>query len=162
MDLNKEENGLFKVLKGLQLKLMRATKENFNRVNPLVEDLTDWKERGDRLTKLVKHYKSKDSRNYDCIVPVTGAGDSFYILHIVKNKLGLNDICGIGYPGITLNHDPKKKTSTYMGDPNRIKSSLNIPLVADFRQCDINSGGEGAPLTGYFHEFLNKRLSKKI
>ena len=81
---------------------------------------------------------------------------------IRKNKLGLNDICGIGYPGITLNHDPKKKTSTYMGDPNMIKSSLNIPLVADFRQCDINSGGEGAPLTGYFHEFLNKKLSKKI
>ena len=49
MDLNKEENGLFKVLKGLQLKLMRATKENFNRVNPLVEDLTDWKERGEFL-----------------------------------------------------------------------------------------------------------------
>lgn len=45
MDLNKEENGLLKILKSLHLKLMRSTKENFNRVNPLVEDLTDWKER---------------------------------------------------------------------------------------------------------------------
>ena len=81
---------------------------------------------------------------------------------IRKNKLSQSDIHGIGYPGITLNHDPKRKTSTYMGDPNIIKSSLNIPLVADFRQCDIKSGGEGAPLTGYFHGFLNKKLSKKI
>ena len=81
---------------------------------------------------------------------------------IKKNKLSQNDIQGIGYPGITLNHDPKRKTSTYMGDPSIIKSSLNIPLVADFRQCDINSGGQGAPLTGYFHEFLNKILNKKI
>ena len=81
---------------------------------------------------------------------------------IKKNKLRHSDIHGIGYPGITLNHDPKRKTSTYMGDPNMIKSTLNIPLVADFRQCDIKYGGEGAPLTGYFHEFLNKKLSKKI
>ena len=45
MDLNKEENGLLKILKSLHLKLMHSTKENFNRVNPLVEDLTDWKEK---------------------------------------------------------------------------------------------------------------------
>ena len=81
---------------------------------------------------------------------------------IRKNKLQHSDIHGVGYPGITLNHNPKKKTSTYIGDPNKIKSSLNIPLVADFRQCDIKSGGQGAPLTGYFHEFLNKKLRKKI
>ena len=56
------------------------------------KDSLDWKEREDRLAKLVKNYKCKDSRNYDCIVPVTGAGDSFYILHIVKNKLGLNPL----------------------------------------------------------------------
>ena len=56
------------------------------------KDYLDWKERGDRLIKLVKQYKTKDSRNYDCIVPVTGAGDSFYILNIVKNKLGLNPL----------------------------------------------------------------------
>lgn len=49
MDLNKQENGLLKILKSLHLKLMRSTKENFNRVNPLVEDLTDWKERGEFL-----------------------------------------------------------------------------------------------------------------
>ena len=54
------------------------------------KDSIDWNERWTKLVKVVKPYKSKDPRNYDCIVPVTGAGDSFYILHIVKNKLGLN------------------------------------------------------------------------
>lgn len=81
---------------------------------------------------------------------------------IKRNKLHQSDIHGIGYPGITLNHDPKKKTSTYMGNPYTIRSSLDIPLVADFRQCDIESGGQGAPLTGYFHEFLIKKLNKKV
>tara|TARA_B100000212_G_scaffold311727_1_gene263618 strand:- start:855 stop:2048 length:1194 start_codon:yes stop_codon:yes gene_type:complete len=52
----------------------------------------DWDKRWKNLEELVKPYKSRDPRNYDCIVPVTGAGDSFYILHIVKNKLGLNPL----------------------------------------------------------------------
>jgi len=56
------------------------------------KDKLDWSERWDKLLKLVKEYKSTDPRNYDCIIPVTGAGDSFYITHIVKNKLGLNPL----------------------------------------------------------------------
>lgn len=56
------------------------------------KDTLDWDERWNKLVELVNQYKSKDRRNYDCIVPVTGAGDSFYILHIVKNKLGLNPL----------------------------------------------------------------------
>ena len=56
------------------------------------KDSIDWDERWNKLVELVKPYKSKDSRNYDCIIPVTGAGDSFYILHNVKNKLGLNPL----------------------------------------------------------------------
>jgi N-acetyl sugar amidotransferase len=52
----------------------------------------DWHERKSRLTNIVNEYKSKDLKNYDCIVPVTGAGDSFYIVHVVKNIMGLNPL----------------------------------------------------------------------
>ncbi len=52
----------------------------------------DWKYRWSKLKKDVDSYKSKDARNYDCIVPVTGAGDSFYTVYIVKEKLGLNPL----------------------------------------------------------------------
>ena len=50
------------------------------------KDKIDWAPRLLKLKKLIKGYKSKN--NYDCIVPVTGGQDSFYILHIVKNILG--------------------------------------------------------------------------
>ena len=56
------------------------------------KDTLDWDERWDQLEKLVKPYRSLDHRNYDCIVPVTGAGDSFYILHLVKQRLKLNPL----------------------------------------------------------------------
>jgi N-acetyl sugar amidotransferase len=56
------------------------------------KDQLDWAERWYRLEQLVKPYRSRDKRSYDCIVPVSGAGDSFYIVHLVKERLGLNPL----------------------------------------------------------------------
>ena len=56
------------------------------------KDSLDWDERWDRLERLVKPYRSRNNRNYDCIVPVTGAGDSFFIVHLVKERLKLNPL----------------------------------------------------------------------
>ena len=56
------------------------------------KDQLDWAERWNRLEQLVKPYRSSDHRNYDCIVPVSGAGDSFYIVHLVKERLGLKPL----------------------------------------------------------------------
>jgi N-acetyl sugar amidotransferase len=56
------------------------------------KDSLDWAERWQRLEELVKPYRSRDSRNYDCIVPVSGAGDSFFIVHLVKERLGLKPL----------------------------------------------------------------------
>ena len=50
----------------------------------------DWSYRWEKLKKIVKIYKSKQS-NYDCIVPVSGGQDSYYVLHLVK-KLNLNPL----------------------------------------------------------------------
>ena len=50
----------------------------------------DWDFRLNKLKKIVKQYFPKN--NYDCIVPVTGGTDSFFILHIVKNVLKLNPL----------------------------------------------------------------------
>ena len=71
-------------------------------------------------------------------------------------KIDKNDIAGIGFPGITLEHKPKNKKSTYLGDPSTIASKTSIAVIADFRQTDINAGGQGAPLSAFFHIFLNQ------
>ena len=54
------------------------------------KDEIDWDERLNKLKKIVSQYKSKS--NYDCIVPISGANDSYFILHVVKNILGLNPL----------------------------------------------------------------------
>ena len=49
------------------------------------KDRLDWDARWKDLEDLVAAYRSRDTRNHDCIVPVTGAGDSYYIVHTVVN-----------------------------------------------------------------------------
>ena len=52
----------------------------------------DWDSRWQDLEELVKPYRSIQKVKYDCIVPVSGAGDSYFILHTVKEKLKLNPL----------------------------------------------------------------------
>jgi N-acetyl sugar amidotransferase len=56
------------------------------------KDRLDWRGRWSSLEKLVQPYRSRDGSTHDCIVPVSGAHDSHYIVHLVKERLGLNPL----------------------------------------------------------------------
>src|SRR5687768_558514 len=49
----------------------------------------DWTTRWQRLEAIVQPYRQKPGHSYDCIVPVSGGHDSYYIVHLVKSRLGL-------------------------------------------------------------------------
>ena len=51
----------------------------------------DWEARWKHLESIVEPYRRPRGDNYDCIVPVSGARDSFFIMHLVK-KLGLRPL----------------------------------------------------------------------
>ena len=88
---------------------------------------------------------------------------SKYIMDMLqKYKLNRKDIAAIGFPGITLNHRPDLKISTFVGDPNLLSQKLKITIISDFRQTDINAGGQGAPLAGLFHLYLNTLVKKDL
>lgn len=56
------------------------------------KDSLDWDLRWRMLESVVKPYRSGTGKTYDCIVPVTGAHDSYFIVHVVKERLGLNPL----------------------------------------------------------------------
>jgi N-acetyl sugar amidotransferase len=56
------------------------------------KDRLDWGERWARLEALVRPHRARDPRSYDCIVPVSGANDSYFIVHLVKERLKLNPL----------------------------------------------------------------------
>ncbi|MEG3618565.1 N-acetyl sugar amidotransferase [Magnetovibrio sp. PR-2] len=56
------------------------------------KDSLDWQERRQLLARIFDEYRCNDGRNYDCIVPVSGARDSYFIVHTVKNLFGMRPL----------------------------------------------------------------------
>lgn len=56
------------------------------------KDELDWSKRLTKLKSILNTYKNTSKNNYDCIIPVSGARDSFFIVHTIKNILGMNPL----------------------------------------------------------------------
>jgi len=64
----------------------------------------------------------------------------------------------IGFHGQTIYHNPDEKISKQLGDGKLLSQLVKKSLVYDFRQNDINNGGEGAPLAPIFHQLITSQL----
>jgi N-acetyl sugar amidotransferase len=84
------------------------------------KDTLNWESRWARLERLVAPYRVANGKTYDCIVPVTGANDSYYIVHLVKERLGLNPLL------VTYNK--------YFNTPLGIHNLANLRITFN---CDI-------------------------
>jgi len=62
------------------------------------KDRLDWDARWQRLEQLVKPYRRVNGGSYDCIIPVSGARDSYFMVYLAKERLGLNPLL------VTYNH----------------------------------------------------------
>ena len=81
----------------------------------------NWNERWKILTRKIEPYRCKNGKNYDCIIPVSGARDSFFIVHTVKKRLGLNPLL------VTYN----KHYNTAVGIRNlaRLRTLLDCDII---------------------------------
>ena len=90
------------------------------------KDSLDWNSRFIDLRKITDSYKLKKSNNYDCIVPVTGGQDTFFIVHTVVHELGLNPLL------VNFN----RNFNSAQGIRNL--ATLRTSFSTDFRQFTIN------------------------
>lgn len=49
------------------------------------KDILNWQERGKLLGEILDSFRNTSGKNYDCIIPVSGARDSYFIVHTIKN-----------------------------------------------------------------------------
>ena len=78
---------------------------------------------------------------------------------IIKKYKGQIDL--IGFHGQTIFHNPKIGISRQIGNGNLLSQLTKKKVVYNFRQEDIDNGGQGAPLTPIFHNLLSKKLNIK-
>ena len=84
------------------------------------KDVINWQERSTKLSEIFDSYRNKSGNNYDCIIPVSGARDSYFIVHMVKNVYKMNPLL------VTYN----KQYNTDVG----IRNLANLKILFD---CDI-------------------------
>ena len=56
------------------------------------KDSINWVLRRKKLKKILSKYKKNSQNNFDCIIPVTGGSDSFFIVNVIKNEFKLNPL----------------------------------------------------------------------
>jgi anhydro-N-acetylmuramic acid kinase len=60
----------------------------------------------------------------------------------------------VGFHGHTVRHIPGDGLTMQIGNPWRLAEALKLPIVSDFRRCDMALAGQGAPLVAVFHRAL--------
>ena len=62
----------------------------------------------------------------------------------------------IGFHGQTIFHNADEKISRQLGDGKLLSQLTKKTVVYNFRENDLNNGGEGAPLSPIFHQLIVK------
>ena len=85
------------------------------------KDTINWDLKFQKLKNIALSNKERvKGRGFDCIIPVTGGGDSYFIVHTVKNVLGMNPLL------VHYNHQFNTKAG--------IRNLANLSTVFD---CEI-------------------------
>ncbi len=103
----------------------------------------DWDERLEMLLTMVEPYRR--SSGYECIVPVSGGKDSYFQVHFVKEKLGLNPLLvtynGNNYLDVGW-RNLMRMTDVFKADHIIISPSVDMLIRLNrlgFRKCgDMN------------------------
>ncbi len=68
----------------------------------------------------------------------------------------------IGFHGQTVLHRPDEGLTVQLGDCQTLANTINLPVVGDFRQADLDAGGQGAPLVPIYHQALAKQAKLEL
>ena len=83
-------------------------------------------------------------------------------LIIEKFKLNKSEIDLIGFHGHTIFHSFKDKKTKQIGDGRLLSQLTSLNVVYNFRENDMQNGGQGAPLVPIFHKVLQIKLKLKM
>jgi N-acetyl sugar amidotransferase len=84
------------------------------------KDVIDWSKRSDLLGEIFEDYKSLSGQTFDCIIPVSGGADSYFIVHTVKTVYKMNPLL------VHFNHQYNTRTGI-----------RNLARLATIFDCDI-------------------------
>jgi N-acetyl sugar amidotransferase len=85
----------------------------------------NWNKKEEELLNILSTYKNNNELSYDCIIPISGAKDSYFIVDTIKNKYGMNPLL-VSY---------NKHYNTHIG--NRNLAYLKTIFNCDTMECVV-------------------------
>ena len=85
-----------------------------------------------------------------------------YHANAANEMIHKHDIDLIGFHGQTIYHNSDQKISKQIGSGEKLSKITKKTVICNFRENDLNNGGEGAPLAPIFHKLLVKQNKIKI
>ena len=85
-----------------------------------------------------------------------------YHANAANEMIHKHDIDLIGFHGQTIYHNSDQKISKQIGSGEKLSEITKKTVICNFRENDLNNGGEGAPLAPIFHKLLVKQNKIKI
>ena len=84
--------------------------------------------------------------------------------HAVNETLKIikSDVDLVGFHGQTIFHDPKNKFTKQLGDGILLSQLIKKKVIYNFRQNDLENGGQGAPFAPIFHNAIANKINKKF
>ena len=121
----------------------------------IFENLTKLRDKIKSLEDLKK--LSKEVKNIEKEITIFHAKAVNQILKKTKVKVDF-----IGFHGQTIYHNAEEKISRQLGDGKLLSKITKKTVIYNFRQNDLQNGGEGAPLTPIFNKLMCKNFYPEI
>ena len=104
-----------------------------------------------------------DLENYSNELNSLNRDFTFFIAKVLNDLIlySNENVDLIGFHGQTIFHNSPKKISIQIGDGNLLSQLTKKIVISNFRQNDLDNGGQGAPLTPIFHKLISKLISIK-
>ena len=121
----------------------------------LIQKILNVREKITNPDKLNKY--SDEIKNLERNITLFHAEAVKETLEISKSLVDL-----IGFHGQTIFHNPEKKITKQLGDGKLLSQLTQKKVIYNFRQNDLENGGQGAPLTPIFHNVIANKINKKF
>ena len=72
----------------------------------------------------------------------------------VDSNIDLSSVNVVGFHGQTIRHDPQNGKTWQLGSGQHMADTLGCLVVNNFRQNDLDNGGQGAPFAPAYHQAL--------
>ena len=106
----------------------------------------DWEKRTDELKDLVSNAK-KNTKSYDCLIPVSGGKDGSYVTHQLKTIYGLNPLCVTFRPPLEMDLGKNNLNNFIKSDIAHIHITPNAKSMKAFNKFGFIE--KGFPYYGF-------------